>query len=226
MSKFYYDLYCDESGIDKNNFHFGAIHCSRSRADILDKAIENLRVQTGLTGELKWNKVSEKYLDAYVEFADIFLKDQYTTFVLSSISKGLHWRKLASNNNSRFLHAYFHFLERVMWVSARYAVFLDDTPTKRYKLKTFHYTLNLPDIIYGRQKKVHTFKVVKSHESNLIQLVDVVLGALISKAEAPHKVLLANHVQQKIQANTKYGRPKLFTYEWIAPETRTFKPRF
>ncbi len=45
-------------------------------------------------------------------------------FVLSNISKGPHWRQIAPSNDSRFLHAYFHFLEQAMWASARYAVFL------------------------------------------------------------------------------------------------------
>ena len=148
MSKFYYDLYCDESGTDQNNFYFGAIHCSRARAILLDKAIQNLRTKTGLIHELKWTKVSKALLAAYMDFANIFLDDQYTTFVLSRISKGEHWRQLASSNDSRFLHAYFHFLEQSMWASARYAVFLDATSSKPYKFKAFHYALNLPDIKY------------------------------------------------------------------------------
>jgi hypothetical protein len=224
MSKFYYDLYCDESGTDKNDFHFGAIHCSRARATRLDKAMQNFRVQNNLIHELKWTKVSKTFLAAYIEFVDIFLDDQYTTFVLSSISKGAHWRRLASSNDSRFLHAYFHFLEHAMWASARYAVFLDATSSKRYKFTAFHYALNLLDIRYHRQKKVHTFHVVHSHENNMIQLVDVLLGALTSKAEAAPKVALATYVQQKIRAKTKFGRPKLVAYDWVAPATRRFKP--
>jgi hypothetical protein len=224
MSKLYYDLYCDESGTDKSNFYFGAIHCSRARANIFDKEIQNFRARTGLIHELKWTKVSKALLAAYTEFVDIFLDDQYATFILSSISKGKHWRKLASSGDSRFLHAYFHFLEQAMWASARYAVFLDETSSKPYKFSSFHYALNLPDIVYKRQKKVHTFKLVSSHQSNLIQLVDVLLGALTAQSEATHKIALSSHVQERINTNTKFGRPKLITYNWVAPKTRRFKP--
>jgi hypothetical protein len=225
MSKFYYDLYCDESGTDKANFYFGAIHCSRARANIFDKQIQDFRAKTGIIGELKWTKVSRRFLAAYTEFVDIFLDDQYATFVLSEISKGEHWRKLASSADSRFLHAYFYFLEQAMGASARYAIFLDETSSRRYKFNSFHYALNLPDIKYHRQKKVHTFTIVDSHNSNLIQLVDVLLGALAARPEALHKITLSNHVREKIKASTKYGRPKLVTYEWVAPEARRFKPR-
>jgi hypothetical protein len=204
---------------------FGAIHCSRARANIFDKQIQDFRARTGLSGELKWSKVSRAWLTAYTEFVDIFLDDQYATFILSEISKGEHWRNLASSADSRFLHAYFHFLEQAMWASARYAIFLDETSSKRYKFNSFHYALNLPDIRYHRQKKVHTFTTVSSHESNLIQMVDVLLGALAARPGASHKISLSNYVREKIKASTKFGRPKLVTYEWVAPETRRFKPQ-
>ena len=224
MAKLYYDLYCDESGTDKNNFHFGAIHCSRSRALIFDKQIQQFRAETGMTGEMKWTKVSAAMLPAYIKFADIFLDDLYVTFIVSEITKGHHWRKLASSPDSQFLHAYFHFIEQVTWASARYAIFLDETSSKPYKFNSFHYCLNLPDIRWKKQKKYHTFRLLSSHQHNIMQLVDVILGALASRATALHKVALANHVQEKIAVNTKFGRPKLLNYWWSAPETRRFKP--
>lgn len=225
MAKLYYDLYCDESGTDKNNFHFGAIHCSRGRAAIFDKQIQQFRAETGLNGEMKWTKVSSAMSPAYIKFADIFLDDKYATFIISEINKGYHWRKLASSSDSQFLHAYFHFIEQVTWASSRYAIFLDETSSKPYKFNSFHYYLNLPDIRSKAQKKYHTFKLLSSHQHNIMQLVDVILGALTSKATASHKMVLANHVREKIAANTKFGRPKLLSYSWVAPETRRFNTR-
>ena len=163
-------------------------------------------------------------LPVYIELADIFLDDVYATFVLSKITKGTHWRKLAHSNDSQFLHAYFHFVEQAMWASARYAVFLDNSSSKRYKFESFHYALNLPDIRWRKQKKVHTFRVVDSRQHNVMQLVDVILGALASEATASPKVALSEHVKKRIARNTKHGRPKLITYNWIAPKTRRFRP--
>lgn len=224
MVNLYYDLYCDESGTDKGNFHFGAIHCSRGRAEIFDKQIQDFRHRTGLMRELRWTKVSKTMLPAYVAFVDIFLDDPYATFSLSEVTKGYYWRTLASSEDSRFLHAYFHFIEHAMWASARYAIFLNERSSKSYKFKAFHYGLNLPDIKWHRQKKVHTFSLVISHQHNVMQLVDVLLNALTSKATAPHKVALSDHVKAKITVNTKYGRPKLMTHSWTAPKNRNFQP--
>jgi hypothetical protein len=51
------------------------------------------------------------------------------------------------------------------------------------------------------------------------------LGALTARPEASHKITLSNHVREKVKTSTKFGRPKLVTYEWVAPETRRFKPQ-
>jgi len=92
MAKFYYNLYCDESGIErKGAFYFGAIHCSPMRAKRLEKAINEFRNRTGCHREMKWTKVSAKMLSAYTEFADIFLKDHYATFLLTKIERGQHF---------------------------------------------------------------------------------------------------------------------------------------
>jgi len=222
MALLRYDLYCDESGTDKNNFYFGALHCSRSRANIFDAKIQQLRLETCLNGELKWTKVSAAKLPDYTKFADIFLDDPYATFYVSEIIKGQHWRKLASSSDSQFLHAYFHFIEQIVWQSSRYAIFMDETPSKLYKFKSLHYCLKLMG------KTVDTFNLVDSHRSNLVQLVDVILGALTSEATAPHKIALSSHIKSKLQASTKYGRPKFVNHVWSAPspEARSFKPNF
>ncbi len=225
MADSYYDLYCDESGTEKSNFFFGAIHCSRARANILDSQIERYRMETGMNQELKWTKVSRKLLAQYKDFVDIFLSDKAATFLLSEISKGYHWRKLASSPDSQFLQAYFHFIEQVMKPYTRYAIFLDDSSSKRYKFNSLHYCLNLPAVRNGRQKKVTSFQTVDS-SNNLIQLVDVLLGALTSTATASHKIELSEYVKSKMLEPTFYGSKRLLRYCWTAPEKRRFQPNF
>ena len=226
MADLRYDLYCDESGTEKGDFFFGAIHCSRARANILNDQVERYRIETGINRELKWTKVSRELPAQYKSFVDVFLKDEAATFLLSEISKGRHWRKLASSPDSQFLQAYFHFLEQVMKPHARYAIFLDDSSSKRYKFNSLYYCLNLPAIKNRRQKKVTSFQTVNSNENSLIQLVDVLLGALTSTATASHKVELSNYVKNRTQGLTFYGSERLLHYSWTAPKTRRFRPNF
>jgi len=175
---------------------------------------------------MKWTKVSKKMLPAYTEFTDIFLTDPYATFVLGEIHKSKHWHKLANSEHGRFLQAYFHFLEETMWASARYAIHLDDKPGKRYRWDSLWYVMNLPSIRSKTQKKVVLLEPTDSKKHDIVQLVDVVLGALTSKATAPHKVALSAYVKGcAYSVLTKSGRPKIRTIVWSAPESRSFSPK-
>jgi hypothetical protein len=177
MAKYRYNLYCDESMIHEGNlFYIGAIHCSPERATKIEKQIQEFRQKTGCIHEMKWTRVSLKMLSAYREFIDIFCHDPYATFVLGEMEKNNYWRKLARSEDSRFLQAYFHFLEKAMWRSARYALYLDNTSSKRYKYKSLHYVMNLPNIRTQVQKRVPLLTTVNSSQSDMMQLVDVVLG--------------------------------------------------
>ena len=225
MGRLYYNLYCDESAVHTGDrFYIGGIHCSPARAVRLEGQIEQFRARTGCVREMKWTKVSTSMLQAYTEFADIFLKDPYATFVLAEMNKGDYWQSLARSEGSRFLQAYFHFLEAAMWASARYSLYLDETTCKRYKWRSMHYALNLPDIRWHRQKKVARFSAVDSHQSSLIQLTDVILGALTSCSTSNAKASLAEYVREQVGKPTQSGRPKLKTLSWTAPRVPRFRP--
>ena len=225
MVRFHYNLYCDESAIQAGNyFYIGAIHCSPVRAVRLDRHVEQFRTRTGCVREMKWTKVSIRMLSVYKDFVDIFLKDPYATFVLAQMNKGEHWRGLARSEGSRFLQAYFQFLEKAMWASARYSLYVDNTTCRRYKWKSMHYALNLPDIRWGTQRKIIQFSAVDSHQCNLIQLTDVVLGALTSCSTSNARASLAEYVREQVKTPTEFGRPKVNTFSWTAPLNPRFKP--
>lgn len=225
MSKFRYNLYCDESAIDQGQrFYIGGIHCSPARAKLLERKVQDFRGKTGCVREMKWTKVSSKMLLAYIDFVDIFLNDIYATFILAEMHKGEHWYKFARSEGSRFLQAYFQFFENAMWASARYELYLDDTTCKRYKWGSMHYALNLPDIKWAKQKKVVGFYPLDSHKSDLIQLTDVLLGALTSSSVSEPKIKLSEHVRSQIERPTEWGKQKISTFSWTAPESPRFKP--
>lgn len=227
MSNSYYELYCDESGIDRGIFYFGAIHCSNARAGILSNYVTAFRSDYGMFSEMKWGKVSGKKLSEYKAFVDIFLDDPYASFIISEVIRGRHWRKLGKSNDEIFMNAYFHFLEDAMLgnFSNRYAIYLDGSDIKQYRFDALKFVLNKPSVSYGYQKKVHHLERVSSREHNLIQLVDVILGALSSNATANSKRELADYVKCKFTQNTKtQGMAKLRTMEWITPEHRRFIP--
>lgn len=114
MSKSYYDIYTDESCIHSGNqFYFGAIYCSPTRADILKEKLQKVREKYKLTAEMKWTKVSSKMLIAYQKYVDVFLDDNYARFIVMRVHKDRQWRKWGKNEEERFFKSYYVFLEEI-----------------------------------------------------------------------------------------------------------------
>lgn len=69
-----YIVYCDESaknGKYFGNFYGGAIVNSK-RIDILNSSLNKKKEELNLFGEIKWSKVTESYLNKYIEIIDLF----------------------------------------------------------------------------------------------------------------------------------------------------------
>lgn len=69
-----YIVYCDESakkGKYFGNFYGGAVVNSK-QIDKLTSSLNKKKLELNLFGEIKWSKVTESYLEKYVEIMDLF----------------------------------------------------------------------------------------------------------------------------------------------------------
>ena len=70
-----YILYCDESsdkGIKYSDFFGGCIINSKDQFE-LTQTLQRKKDELNLTAEIKWTKVTENYLNKYIEMIDLFL---------------------------------------------------------------------------------------------------------------------------------------------------------
>ena len=71
-----YILYCDESsekGKKYSDFFGGCIIDSKDQFE-LTQALEHKKSELNLKAEIKWTKVTENYLDKYIEMIDLFFE--------------------------------------------------------------------------------------------------------------------------------------------------------
>jgi len=69
-----YIIYCDESakkGKYFGNFYGGAI-VSAKQINKLNTVLNQKKKELNLLGEIKWSKITESYLDKYIEIIDLF----------------------------------------------------------------------------------------------------------------------------------------------------------
>lgn len=224
MSTSYLNIYCDESGIERGtSFYFGALICSLRRAEILEEEISIFRRQYGCIREMKWTKVSKHMLEAYTTFADVFFNDPFCYFRILEVQCGNFWKEWGPNEENRFFKSYYVFLRKNMSPMCRYGVYLDYKPGKPYCWNQLYFSINNAGKrdYELRQKQIHTLKALNSKASNLIQLVDVLLGASVSSAVAPAKNKLAEHVRYRSNEATRTGKLKIFQESWAPPRIKS-----
>lgn len=219
MSTTTHDLFCDESGIDAGpRFHFGAIRCSPARTHILTDRLFEVRETYGLRAEMKWTRVSRAMLPAYKAFVKVFLDCPYSRFRLHTVDRGSQWREFGWDEDERFFKAYYVFLRLTMSLSCRYNIYVDDKPGKRHRWSNVEFAINgAARRDYGLAKRqVRGLSPLDSKQCDLLQVTDIVLGALTSAATSPHKKELARFVNERIRDGS--GQ-KLVCREW-SPQVR------
>lgn len=218
MGKSYQVLYCDESSTHgSGSFYFGALVGSPRRAEILREALTEVRVKFGLTREMKWTKVSTQMFLAYKAFVDVFFEDPFAYFKILEVIRDITWKNWAPTEEQRFFKSYYVFLRRNMSPLCRYEVHLDYKTGRPYSWRRLYYAINAAaqrdyDV---RQKQIHTLRAKSSKQEDLLQLVDLLLGASVSNATSTAKSWLAAYVKKRAEESTRSGKRKIEREDWV-----------
>lgn len=180
-----FNIYCDESchlEHDKQPIMLlGAIWCPTAEIRRHSIAIRALKEKHGATGELKWIKVSNSKLSFYIDLVDFFFSNPDVNFrclVVDDKSKLNHSYFNLGSHDSFYYKMYFYLLRNILSKGNQYYIYLDmkDTRSQR-KIDTLRDVLcnNVYDF---EQKMILRIQHIRSHESELLQLVDFLLGAV------------------------------------------------
>ena len=79
-----FEIYCDEGGLEALNRKeehlysaIGGIWLPHTNRFDLKKSIKDIKTKHQIYGELKWNKVSPRYLNLYKDLIDFFFQADY-----------------------------------------------------------------------------------------------------------------------------------------------------
>lgn len=138
------------------------------------------------------------------------------------IQKSRIWNDWGPNEEERFFKAYYVFLLRNMYQLEyyKYNIFLDDRACKQYRWRALQYAIN------NKLKKTHDFSSRKyyaitqsldSKTDDLLQLVDILLGAITLNPKSPPRIQLAQHIRQSLGDLTRRSQKQKFTIEHWTP---------
>ena len=177
-------IYSDERYID-DTLVLGALRCTPRRAAILNTKLSQIRCLCDLTAEMKWEKISRTYLPMYKAWAGSFFDDGFGRFLVMRIPKSSpYWQKWHSENrDEEIFRAYYAFLLKVVPPNAPAWVFSDWLTVKNpSRWKTVQYLVNQRrHRDWGSNgRNIRELTPVDSKSCDLIQLTDVLLGAVDS----------------------------------------------
>jgi hypothetical protein len=213
-----YNIYCDESCHLENDrqpiMALGAVLCPHLEASQLAAEIREYKMRYRATGELKWTKVSNSRLQFYLELVDWFFKEQSIHFRALIVQNKKYLDHDAFNQGSHdtfYYKMYFSLLNKMLDPESQYNIYLDVKDTRsRRKLQKLHEVLcnNVHDFT---SHMIHHIQNIHSYESDLMQLTDLLLGAVsyrnrsLSGNEAKEKII--ESIENKINRSLKYSTP-------------------
>jgi hypothetical protein len=181
-----YNIYCDESCHLEYDPHksmvLGAVWCAKEDRRQLFDRIKEIKQKHGLKPEfeIKWNKVSKSKTDFYRELINFFFDTDKLNFRgLVVADKGeLEHGRYDQTHDQFYYKMYFDMLKIIISPHASYNIYLDIKDTQGYeKVQQLH------DVICNNhydfsQNVIKRIQEVRSEEVSLLQITDLLIGAL------------------------------------------------
>ena len=231
-------VYADESRQNAHRYMlFGALFVPRGEAEnalLADCAALRTRFDWK-KGEFKWGKVSRSKLRVYQEFSDILFRHPDAAFRCLVVDTHQVDLKAYHDNNSEtaFYNFYCLMLSRNMQAENQYLIFTDERSNReRNRLSDLKANINS----YWRSKGALGNVAANvepriSKENDLLQIVDVLLGAVGYAIEefttSEPRLSLTRHIAARLgveELRTHRGRDTNFTI-WMLDFERAGKKK-
>lgn len=200
-----YIIFCDESdkqGKYFGNFYAGALVRSADWGDVV-RTLEQMKSQLDL-GEVKWSKVSERYLDKYLQmmsaFFDLVEQDKVKVRVMFTHNYVQPVGLTKDQKEHEYFLLYYQFIKHAFGL--RYSnpgtgiiylrLYFDqfpDTKEKAGRFKEYIHDLQLTEEFRNAHLSIRRSDITEviSHDHVILQCMDVVLGSMSFRLNDKHK---------------------------------------
>lgn len=179
-------IYCDESCHLENDgmkaMVLGALLCPASHRKLLARKIKILKAEHDLPVdfEIKWVKISPSKFLFYQALLDLFFDEPLLQFrgLVVPDKQLLNHSQFAQNHDDFYYKQWYVLLNRLIDPDKRYRIFLDIKDTQgQKKLLKLHNVLCNANYDFDRSI-IQSIELVQSHDVLLLQLADILIGAL------------------------------------------------
>ncbi len=229
-----YNIYCDESCHLEHDRQevmvLGAVWCPAASTRQFFTQIRQIKIQHQLQPnfEIKWTKVSPAKTQFYLDVINYFFNQDdlhFRALIVPEKSKLRH-EDFKQKHDTWYYKMYFDMLKVILNPQDRYRIYLDVKDSRSAaKVAKLHEVLS-NDIYDFHKQIVERVQVVRSHEVELIQLADLLIGAVSyanrGLSENLAKVALVREMRQRsgyqLTRSTLVREGKVNIFRWHSTE--------
>ncbi len=180
------NIYCDESchlsHDQEKAMVLGGLWCFKAKAPAHNREIAELKRRHCLSPffEIKWTKISSGKIDFYRDLVNYFFDQRtmgFRTWVIpdKTILTHQHYQQ---THDDWYYKMYFYLLRNLIFPGRRYHIYLDIKDTRsRKKMHKLRDVLSNAKYDFSREI-IERIQHVRSHDIGLMQLNDLLIGAI------------------------------------------------
>lgn len=215
-----YNVYCDESCHLENDHEdvmvLGAVWCPAEASRNAFVRLREIKAEHGLAHdfELKWTKVSPAKLAYYRDVLDYFFDSDdlgFRAVVIPDKTKLRH-EEFGQTHDDWYYKMYFDMLKTILQPTSSYRVYIDIKDTHgAQKVRNLHDVIcnNIYDFSH---EIVESVQIVRSDEIELMQLADLLIGAVASANRPPSQSLAKAELVHRMRERSRYSLTQTTLY--------------
>ncbi|MBQ6293769.1 MAG: DUF3800 domain-containing protein [Lachnospiraceae bacterium] len=178
-----YNIYCDESchlpNDGESKMILGSIWIDQKRVREINDTIRSIKHSHGIHNEMKWVKLSTAREAAYLDLVNYFFDCKELHFRALVVDNKNEYKEFASQTyDDWYYKMYFHMLNNIISSDNEYNIYLDIKDTKsKSKIAKLREVLSNSHYDFSRTM-IDKMQVIQSHEVEIMQVVDILIGAL------------------------------------------------
>ncbi|MBA9070721.1 hypothetical protein FHR71_004491 [Methylobacterium sp. RAS18] len=199
-------IYCDESSSKEKHFSdfYGGVLVNSDDIDFVRAALSDKKRELNLHGELKWTKITENYEDKYKQIVDAFfdLVDAGKIKVRIMFTHNIFSATPLSRTyvDNKYFMLYYQFIKHAFGLTyatdisspVSLRIYLDKLPDTKEKVEEFrnYLVIMTRSADYrgsGIRLKKEDIAEINSHDHDILQCLDIVLGSINFRLNDKHK---------------------------------------
>lgn len=230
-----FNIFCDEScHLEHDSLPvmvIGGMWCPKKEAREISEQIREIKNKHSARGELKWVRVSNSRQDFFLELVEYFFRTpslHFRCLVVDDKTKLDHDYFNQGSHESFYYKMYFYMLRNILRPEHSYNIYLDIKDTRSAQKLAMLKKVLCNNVYDFTQQMIGNIQNIHSHESEILQLADLFIGAIsyfnrnLSASAAKRNVVqsIMDHAGQSLKRSSPPWVDKFNLFIFTPSEVR------